>query len=274
MTDKEYGEEKEMSFFEHLDELRSHLIRIVIGILAVSIFFLVRGDILFNTILFGPKNSDFLTYKLACQASHLFGLGDRMCISPAIFKMQFIGVGEAFTTHVQVALIMGFIIAFPYILWEIWRFVSPGLHQEEKKNMAGIILICSLLFLFGVCFGYFIIAPFAINFLVTYTVANAEIIPTVASYINYMVMFTLPIGLLFELPVVVFFLTKMGMTTPQGMRNYRRYAFVVILIVAGVITPSPDVLSQMLVGVPLYALYEFSILVSAREYKKQLALMK
>ena len=157
-------------------------------------------------------------------------------------------------------------MAFPYILWEVWRFVKPGLYDNEKRAARGFVLICSFLFLSGVLFGYFVIAPFAIKFLASYDIGAINA-PTLESYVNYMVLFTLPTGIIFQLPVLVYFLTKIGLIDAEFMRTYRRHAIVLILILSAMITP-PDVITQFLIGIPLFFLYELSINV-ARRVKKQ-----
>ncbi|MEY2904922.1 MAG: hypothetical protein RJA52_938, partial [Bacteroidota bacterium] len=173
------------------------------------------------------------------------------------------GFGESFITSIKVSFIAGFILSFPYVFWEIWKFISPGLYKKEKRATRGIVLICSILFLIGVLFGYFVIAPFAVNFLAGYQIPGVENSPTLNSFITYMVMFTAPAGLIFELPIVVYFLSKIGLLTPKIMRTYRRHAIIGILILAALITP-PDVVTQFLIGIPLFILYEISIFVSAK----------
>lgn len=176
-------------------------------------------------------------------------------------------LGEQFTQSMYVGVWLGVILASPYLLYELWKFVKPGLYKKEQDAIRGIVFICTFLFLLGVAFGYFIMAPFSIAFLASYSVGAVNM-PTLSSYISYMTMFTLPIGLIFELPVVLYFLTKLGVITPNFLKNYRRHAIVLIVILAGVITP-PDVLSQLLVCFPLLLLYEISIVVSNKEYKRK-----
>jgi sec-independent protein translocase protein TatC len=190
-----------------------------------------------------------------------------MCFTPPIFETQAIGFGEAFITSIKVSFIAGFIAAFPYVFYEFWRFIRPGLYEKERKATRGVVFICSMLFLLGVCFGYFIISPFAINFLVGYTIPGVTNIPTLGSLINYMIMFTAPAGLIFELPIVVFFLARVGLITPALMKQYRRHSIIGILLLSALITP-PDVVTQFLIGIPLYFLYELSIVVAARTYKR------
>ena len=184
------------------------------------------------------------------------------------FKIQAVNFAEQFITTIKLCFVGGFVVAFPYVFYEIWKFIAPGLYDSERKATRGIVFICSFLFLTGVLFGFFIIAPFATNFLMSFTasetVANN---PTLSSFVLYMVMFTLPAGLIFELPIVVYFLAKLGIVTPEGMRKYRRHSIIGILMLSAILTP-PDVVTQFLIGIPLYVLYEISIFVAARMAKK------
>jgi sec-independent protein translocase protein TatC len=259
---------KEMSFLEHLEELRWHILRslTVVGLMAIVLF--IFKDWLFDTIIFGPTQKDFFSYRAFCWLSDTLMLGDTMCIEPPMFRKQAIGFGEAFITSIMVAFVTGFIASFPYVFWEFWSFIKPGLYKKEQKATRGAVFICSLLFLLGVSFGYFIISPFAVKFLAGYTIPGVENSPTLSSLINYMIMFTAPAGLVFELPVVVYFLSKIGLVTPDDMRKYRRHSIIGILMLAAVLTP-PDVVTQFLIGIPLFALYEISILVSARVIREE-----
>ncbi|MGB4839902.1 MAG: twin-arginine translocase subunit TatC, partial [Saprospiraceae bacterium] len=173
-------------------------------------------------------------------------------------------MGEQFFMGITVSLYIGLIVAFPYIFYEFWKFIKPGLYEGELKIANRLIAATSFLFILGVCFGYYVIAPFAITFLGSYTVGTEAInSPTLSSYVNYMTMFTIPVGLSFELPIVVYFLAKIGIIGPEIMKKFRKEAFLIIFIIAAVITP-PDALTQILVGVPMYVLYEISISVAAR----------
>ena len=257
-----------MSFFEHIEELRRHILRSAMAIAAVATLCFIFIDYIFNRIIFGPRNPDFPTYWLMCKVSHAVGLGDKMCFQPVKFEIITRQLGEVLMQNLYVAFWLGVIGAFPFVLWEFWRFVQPGLHEGEQKAIRGVVSVCSALFLMGVAFGYFVIAPFSINFLAGYTLEGVSNSPTLDSYVTYMTMFTLPTGLIFELPIVIYFLTKIGIVGPAFLRTYRRHAVVAILIVAAIITP-PDVVSQTIVAIPLYILYEISILVSARERRRQ-----
>lgn len=259
---------KEMTFLDHLEELRWHILRALSSVVVIGIVLFLFQDWLFDVVIFGPTHKDFLSYRVFCKMSEFLMLGDTMCLEPPLFRTQAIGFGEAFITSIKVSFIAGFIAAFPYIFWEFWSFVSPGLYNTEKKAARGAVFVCSGLFMLGVCFGYFIISPFAVKFLAGYTIPGVENTPTLSSLINYMIMFTAPAGLIFELPVIVYFLSKIGLVTPTDMRKYRRHAIIGILVLAAMLTP-PDVVTQFLIGVPLFILYEISILVSAKVMREE-----
>ncbi|MCL4113419.1 UNVERIFIED_CONTAM: hypothetical protein GTU68_051222 [Idotea baltica] len=192
-----------------------------------------------------------------------------MC-DPPIFDVITINIEEKFLTHIKVSIILGFVVAFPYIFYEVWSFIKPGLYPRERKAARGVVVICSGLFLIGICFGYFIITPFAMKFLTGYELADTTSTVTLSSYVSSITFYTLPSGIVFELPIVVYFLTKVGLITPEFMKTYRKMAAVVILVLSAVITP-PDVTSQFLIGVPLFVLYEISIMISKRVVADQAA---
>jgi len=252
---------KEMSFLDHLEELRWHLIRAVASILVIAIVVFVMKDFIFSKIVFAPKNAGFLTYRVFCS------INDLLCFSPPDFTVQAFKIEEQFVTHIKVSAILGFVASFPYVFYEIRSFVKPGLYKNEIKAARGIVWICSTLFLLGVLFGYFIIAPFALTFLTSYDLGGTIAQPTLTSYVNNMAMYTLPTGIIFELPVIMFMLAKIGLVTSKDLKSYRRIAIVVILIVSAIITP-PDLMTQLLISFPLYGLYEISIYIVDRVEKK------
>lgn len=256
--------EKEMSFLDHLEELRWHIIRAVCSILVFAIVAFVAERFLFDAVILAHKDKDFFTYRFFC------GLSETFCFHPHEFSLETITLEEQFLTHLKVSIYLGIMISFPYIFWELWRFIKPGLYPEEKKAARGIVWICSFLFFLGVLFGYFVIAPFAVTFLSNYSIGagDVSVAPRLSSYVNLIAMLTLPIGFIFELPIAVFFFSKIGVLTPEFMRKYRRHAFVIILILAAIITP-PDVITQFLIGIPLYMLYEISIHISNRVQKQR-----
>lgn len=251
-----------MSFLEHLEALRWHVVRSAVVIVVVGIAAFLNKEIIFDGIILAPKNPDFLTYRILCDLSERYGLD--MCLRDVKFEVINLSISGQFTTHMWIALMTGFVIGFPYLVWELWRFVRPALSEREIRYSRGIVFFTSMLFLAGLSFGYFIITPLSINFLGNYQV-SAEIANAISmdSYINTVTVLSLSTGLVFELPMVVYFLSKLGMITPAFMRKYRRHAMVVNLIIAALITPSPDITSQLLVAIPLFILYELSIYVSA-----------
>lgn len=253
-------EEKEMSFLEHLEELRWHIIRSAAAIILVAIgVFICEKQV--TDILFGPKHEDFPTYVFFCKHFNTF------CTVPQFDIIQR-DLGEEFFTHLKSSVWIGLTVAFPYVFWEVWRFIKPGLYPNERKAARGIVAVCSLLFFTGVLFGYFVIAPFAISFLANYSFGEDVIsTTTLSSYVSYLTMITVPTGIVFELPIVAFFLGKIGLLTASMMKRYRRHAVVVIFIGAAIITP-PDVITQFLIGIPLMLLYEISISIVRRQEKK------
>lgn len=252
---------KDMGFLDHLEELRWHVIRAGIAVVVFAIIALIFQNEVFEYIVYAPKKPGFITYKLFCAIS------DATCFSPPELPLITRELGEQFFMGITVSLYLGVIASFPYIFYEFWKFIKPGLYQTEVKIANRLIGATSFLFILGVAFGYFIIAPFAISFLGSYSVGTEAVnSPTLSSYVNYLTMFTIPVGLAFELPIVVYFLAKIGIIGPDIMKKYRREAFLVIFIVAAIITP-PDALTQILVGIPMYILYEISITVASRVVK-------
>lgn len=266
---KSGSEETEMSFLDHLEELRWHIIRSLIAIFSVGIVLFIFKDWYFNTILLGPTHDDFVSYKFFCQLSEAIKLSGALCFEPPEFTIQATKFAEPFITAIKTAFVGGFVAAFPYVFYEIWKFILPGLYPNEKKVTRGVVFICTFLFALGVLFGYFVIAPFAINFLMGYTLPGVANNPTISSLIVYMVMFTMPAGLIFELPVVVYFLSKLGLVTAKGMKQYRRHSIIGILALSAILTP-PDVVTQFLIGIPLFILYELSIGIAKRGEKQHL----
>lgn len=266
-------ERGEMSFFEHISELRKHILRsaLYIGVIATAAF--LNKDFIFNTLIFGPRHPDFITYRALCSFSHAVGLGESICFTPPVFNLITRQLGEVLMELIYVSFWMGVIGAFPLIFWEFWKFVGPGLYEQERKAVRGVVVVCSLLFLMGVSFGYLVIAPFSISFLAGYTLEGLEVAPTLDSYVTYMTMFTIPMGLVFEMPILAYFMAKLGLVGTSFLRAYRRHAIVIILIIAAIITP-PDVVSQTMVAIPLYVLYEVSILVVAGVQRKREAALR
>jgi sec-independent protein translocase protein TatC len=261
----------EMSFVDHLESLRWHLVRSAFVIVSLSLVAFFNVDILFNQIIFGPKKPDFWTYQMLCKASKYFDLSANLCIDKINFTIMNNTMAGQFNLHLTGSFLAGFILGFPYLLWELWRFVKPGLHLKEQKYASGLIAYGSFLFLTGILFGYFIITPMSVNFLGSYVISE-EIVNqiTLDSYLSTVSMLTLATGLVFELPIVIYFLSLMGIMTPGFMRSNRRIALFLVVLLAAFITPTPDIPTLMLVSIPLYMLFEVSIFVSARVQKNRL----
>ena len=262
--EKKRGLSAEMTFLDHLEALRWHLVRSVVAIVVIAIGTFLAKDFIFDVILFGPINPDFITYRIFCSIS------DAICLQAPEIEFITRDLAEKFMVHFKSSFILGFVLSFPYIFWEIWRFIKPALYEKEQKAATGVVFVCSLLFLSGVLFGYFIISPFSISFLAGYELGDIEAKTTLSSYVNYMAMFTIPLGLVFEMPVVIYFLSRVGIISPGLMKKSRRMAFVVILIISAIITPTTDAVTLLIVTIPLYGLYELSIFVSARAEKHYL----
>lgn len=262
------SKKKEMSFLDHLEVLRWHLIRSSTVILLFAVVAFLFKNIIFDVILLAPTKLDFFTYQLLCDISKIF-TSEGMCIEKLPFTLQSLGMSEQFSIHIWVSIVAGIIVAFPYIIWEVWRFISPGLYKQERKYAFWFILVSSLLFFMGVLFGYYVITPLSVNFLGNYSVSdmvNRNF--KIGSYISIIKSSVLASGLMFELPIIIFFLTKMGLVTPDFLRKYRKHAIVLVLILAALVTP-PDVISQIIVTIPIVILYELSIFISKIVYKKQ-----
>ena len=259
----------EMSFLDHLEELRWHLIRSVIAILIVATVAFIFKDFIFDVILFGPKQKDFVTYRWFCSISQTLGQGSSFCIDDLPFRIQSRTMAGQFSAHLWTSILAGFIIAFPYIIFEFWKFISPGLYEKERKNARGFIFIASTLFFIGVFFGYYIVTPLSINFLGNYSVSS-EIFNDfdLSSYIGLLRASVLASGIIFELPIIVYFLTKVGIVTPEFLRKNRKVSLVLVLSLSAIITP-PDIASQIIVSIPILILYEVSILISRIVTRKQ-----
>ncbi len=259
----------EMSFLDHLEELRWHLIRSVSAVVIVgSIAFLMR-EFIFDTVLFGPKKMDFPTYRLFCNIATYFGYDSDFCADELPFTIQSRLMSGQFSAHIWTSIWAGFIVGFPYVLYEMWKFISPGLYEKERRNSRGFIVVASLLFFMGALFGYYVVAPLSINFLGTYQV-SAEVTNEfdLSSYVASVRTSVIACGLIFELPIIVYFLTKVGLVTPEILKKYRKISLVVVLILSAVITP-PDVTSQIVVAVPILILYQVSIFISRQVLKKE-----
>jgi sec-independent protein translocase protein TatC len=266
--------EKEMSFLQHLEELRWHIIRSIMAILFFMILAFIFKSFIFDSIILAPKNPSFFTNRFLCHMGEILmqkfnTTTNALCINSKPLNLININMSGQLTTHFAVAMVAGLILAFPFVLWEFWKFFRPALKKNEARYAQGAVFAASMLFFTGVLFGYFMLAPLSIHFLSTYEI-SAEVTNqiNVRSYISTLSSIVLATGLIFELPIIAYFLTKIGVLTPTFMRKYRRHAIVVIFIIAAIITP-PDVFSQTLVAIPLLFLYEISIFISARVIKQK-----
>ena len=257
-----------MSFLDHLEVLRWVLIRSTIAILIGATVAYNFSDFIFDVIIFGPKDGNFITYRWFCELATQYDLDKSFCLEQLPFELQNRTMDGQFSMLIWTSITAGFILAFPAILWELWKFVSPALYEKERKNIKYFIAIASLLFFMGVAFGYFILPPLSINFLANLTISTqVENQIDIDSYIGLVKTTSLATGLVFELPIVIFFLAKIGIVTAQFLRDYRKYAIVIILIIAAIVTP-PDVISQIIVTIPLWILYEVSIFIALFVSKK------
>ena len=262
--------EAEMSFFDHLEVLRWHLIRASVAIVIFTILAFVYYDFIFDTIIMGPKNPSFWTYRMMCMIGDKFNLGPDFCIKEIPFIIINTDMAGQFTLQMNSSLIIGLVLGVPYLLYELWRFIKPGLTETESSSASGFVFYASLLFMLGILFGYYIISPLSINFLANYKISQViQNQITIDSYLSSVATLTLGTGVVFELPIIIYILSKIGIMTPAFMRSSRRYAIVIILIIAAVVTPTPDILTMMTVSFPLFILYEISILISARVDKKR-----
>lgn len=255
------SEEKEMSFLDHLEELRWHIVRSLLAILVFAIAAFLAKKIVFHGIILAPSRPDFWTYRMLCKVGELIN-ANVLCIEELPFIIQSRQMTGQFMMHITSSFVIGLILAFPYAFWEMWRFIKPGLYDKEKNVARGAVFFVSLLFGLGVLFGYFVVSPISINFL-----SNYQLDPSISnefdiiSYVSTLSMLVLACAIMFQLPIVVYFLTKAGIVTPKTLKVYRKHAIIIILIVSAIITP-PDVVSQILIAVPILVLYQISIYIS------------
>ncbi len=258
-----------MSFLEHLEALRWHIIKSLLSVFVFGIVAFIFKDFIFNKILLAPKFPDFFTYQVFCRIAEIVKI-PRLCISAVPMELISIKMSGQFSMHVMVSLIVGFIVAFPYVFFQFWRFIVPALYPKEKKVARGAVFVSSLLFLLGVLFGYYIITPLTIQFFSGYNVSQDVTNQiNLVSFVSTIASVLLSCGVIFELPILVYFLSKIGLITPKFLKTYRKHALVIILFLAAVITP-PDIFSQLVVSLPLVLLYEVSIFISGRVEKKKL----
>ncbi len=262
-------EPKEMSFVDHLEELRWHILRAVASIFVFTVIAFVAKSFVFHDIILAPARTDFLSYRAMCKLGEMIG-SEALCITELGFTIQSRQMSGQFSMHMLVSVVIGLACAFPYAFWEIWRFVSPGLYPQERNSSKGAVFYVSLLFVLGLLFGYYVVSPMSINFLAGYQVDPSIVNEfDLTSYVSTLTTLCLSCAFMFQMPVIVYFFTKAGLLTPEVMKLYRRHALIVILVVGAIITP-PDVISQLLISIPLMLLYEASIIVSGNIRKKDL----
>jgi sec-independent protein translocase protein TatC len=271
------AEEGEMSFFQHLEALRWHLIRSALAILIFAIFSFIYYDDIFDNIIMAPTKTNFWTYRMMCNAGEAlqklssYFQAKSFCVQQINVKLMNTELAGQFNLQLNSSIMIGIILGIPYILFELWRFIRPALHEKERKAASGFVFYCSLLFFLGVLFGYYVVTPLSVRFLASYTVSDSiENRFDIGSFISSITMLTLIAGLVFQLPIVVYILSSLNILTPKFMREKRRYATIIILVLAAVITPSPDALTMMIVALPLFLLYELSIVVSAVVQRRRL----
>lgn len=261
--------EAEMSFFDHLEVLRWHLIRSAIAVTVFMVLAFSFYDFIFDDIIMGPKNADFWTYRVMCRLGEWLNIPN-FCVTEVpgtIINTQMAG---QFLLQINSSLIIAVMAGFPYLLYEVWLFIKPALTDIERKSASGFVFYASLLFALGILFGYYIVVPLSINFLANFSISNdiANTI-TVQNYLSFIATLSLGCGIVFELPIVIYILSKLGLMTPQFMRKSRQYAVVLILILAAIITPSADIVTMLTVSFPMFLLYELSIVVASRVHKKR-----
>ena len=262
------SKEEEMSFLDHLEVMRWHLLRSILAVVIMALVAFVFKEIVFDKIILAPKEPHFPTNRWLCQLGEILGL-ERICINQNPFSLQTVKMAEQFSMHIIVSMVAGVVVAFPYVFFEIWRFIIPALYDKEKQTANGAVFFTSLLFILGVAFGYYIISPLSVNFLGNYKVSESVIsAPTLRSYVQTITSVVLASGLVFQLPILIYFLSKVGLVTPSFLKRYRRHSLIVIVTLSAIITP-PDVFSQVLVALPLMVLYEIGISISKRIVRQQ-----
>jgi sec-independent protein translocase protein TatC len=266
---------KEMSFIDHLEALRWHIVRSLLVWIALAIVIFIYKDWVFDNIIYAPASSDFISYSALCNFGHFIHIGDALCMPPVNIPLQGNTVSGPFIAALNIAMIGGLIAAFPYLFYELWSFIKPALSAKELKYGEKSIFWVSICFFTGAAFGYFVLAPFTFNFLANFQIGKTgayKYLPTLDDYISTLNNLLLGCGISFELPVLAFVLAKIGLITAKFLKFYRKYAYIVILILAAILTPSPDWISQAIVALPLVLLYEISILLVKkidREKKKE-----
>lgn len=260
----------QMNFLEHLEVLRWHLIRIVVALFIGAGIAFAYGRFIFDHILLAPTHISFWTYRKICDLSQVLYGNEKLCFEQMNFVVKTVKIQEQFFQHILIAVFGGFILALPYILYEIYRFVKPALKSNEKKYSGIAIFFSTLLFVIGILFGYFVIVPLSINFLGNYQLSvHIQQEYTVSSVVNLISLLTLGSGIIFQLPLLIYLLAKSGLVTSAFLKNYRKVAVVIILVLAAILTP-PDPASQILLAIPVFLLYEVGILIAKKVEKNSL----
>lgn len=267
------SEEKEMTFLDHLEELRWHFIRAALAVVVLTVVSFMYVEWIFDNIIFAPAKIDFITFKYMCKLGDLVGMRDALCVAELPFLVQSRNMTGQFMMSLTASFVIGLIVAFPYVVWEFWSFVRPGLETKERKFSRGAVSAVSFLFLLGVGFGYYLLSPMTIWFLATYSISPIIVNEfDITSYVSTITSLVMGCGLLFQFPVIIYFLSKIGIVTPQLLRHYRKHSVVGILVLGAVITPSADPFTLTVISLPLYLLFEISIFISAivvRNKRKQ-----
>ncbi len=256
-----------MNFIDHVEELRWHIIKSALAVIIMAIVVFVKVEWIFHEIILGPSRNDFISYKWFCALGRVMHY-DGFCLGDIKMKFQNTAVSGQFMMSLSVSMMLGFILAFPYVLWQFWKFIKPALRPTEIKMAQGIVFWCSLLFFLGVLFSYYIVVPYTINFFGNYQLSpQFENIITIDNYYDTVNNLIVAMGVVFELPILVYFLSRIGIITPQFLKDQRRYAILILFILAEIITP-PDMFSCLLVFIPLYVLFEISVVISARAVER------
>ncbi|MGV8877601.1 MAG: twin-arginine translocase subunit TatC [Sphingobacteriaceae bacterium] len=261
--------ESEMSFFGHLEVLRWHLVRSAVAIMVFTGLVFYFYSFIFDTIIMGPRKPGFWSYRMLCKLGEVLDKPG-FCIESIPGKIINTEMAGQFTLQINSALLIGLTMGFPYLLFEIWRFIKPALHEKERRAASGFVFYASFLFFTGVLFGYYIISPLSVNFLANYIISpEIENTITIDSYLSSVATLTLATGIVFELPILIYILSTMGIMTPKFMRETRRYAVIAILLLSAIVTPTPDMMTMLVVSLPLFILYEISIMVAAKVDKRR-----
>ncbi|MBO4961042.1 MAG: twin-arginine translocase subunit TatC [Flavobacteriales bacterium] len=263
------GEKENTSFFGHLLILRGHLLRMLLYVAIGAIVAFVCDEVVYDYIIFAPRSENFITYRFFCYLSDVIngmGVPVDICWKPAEFVLQNREVTGQFNSHIWVSIVAGIIVAIPLVVWEIWRFISPALTEGERRSSRGVVAYVSGLFFMGVAFGYLVVVPLSLNFFAGYHVGGemeVDNLIELSSYISSVVNISLSTGMMFQMPIAIYVLSKMGLITSSFLKKYRRHAIVIILIISAILTP-PDVASQVILALPTFALYQVSISIAQR----------